>query len=68
MRSSFRSFLYILARLMGDYNAVKKGRAGRRVGEVAVGGKHCDAIINMPGMSSPSQLRRQCLPQLWSHN
>ncbi len=29
--NSFRSFLYWLARLLGDVNAVQKGRVGRRV-------------------------------------
>ena len=29
--SSFRSFLYSLAKLLGDVNAVKKGKIGRRV-------------------------------------
>ncbi len=32
-----RSFLYKLARLLGDINAVKKGRVGRRIGRRAVG-------------------------------
>ena len=29
---TFRSLLYLLARLLGDVNAVKRGRVGRRVG------------------------------------
>jgi hypothetical protein len=29
--NSLRSFLYWLARLLGDVNAVEKGRVGRRV-------------------------------------
>jgi hypothetical protein len=29
--NSFRSFLYLLARLMGDVNAVQKGKVGRLV-------------------------------------
>lgn len=32
-----RNLLYKLARLMGDVNAVKKGRVGRRVGRRMVG-------------------------------
>lgn len=28
---SFRAFLYLVAALLGDANAVKKGRVGRRV-------------------------------------
>lgn len=32
-----RSLLYKLARLLGDYNAVRKGRVGRRVGRRAAG-------------------------------
>jgi len=34
---AFRSFLYKLARLLGDVNAVKRGRVGRRVGRRAAG-------------------------------
>ena len=29
--NSFRSSLYLLARLLGDYQAVKNGRVGRRI-------------------------------------
>lgn len=32
-----RSLLYKVARLMGDVNAVQKGRVGRRVGRRIVG-------------------------------
>lgn len=32
-----RSFLYKLARFLGDVNAVKKGRVGRRVGRRVAG-------------------------------
>ena len=35
--SAFRSLLYALARLMGDVNAVKKGKVGRRVARRAAG-------------------------------
>ncbi len=34
---SFRGFLYKLARLLGDVNAVKKGKVGRRVGRRTAG-------------------------------
>ena len=34
---TFRSFLYLLARLHGDLNAVKRGRVGRRVGRRIAG-------------------------------
>jgi len=34
---AFRSLLYKLARLLGDVNAVKRGRVGRRVGRRAAG-------------------------------
>lgn len=34
---SFRGLLYWLARLLGDVNAVKKGRVGRRIGRRAAG-------------------------------
>ena len=30
--AGFRGLLYTLAKLMGDYNAVKKGKVGKRVG------------------------------------
>lgn len=32
-----RGFLYLLARLLGDVQAVRKGRIGRRVGRRIVG-------------------------------
>ena len=35
--SGFRSLLYALARLMGDVNAVKKGKVGRRLARRAAG-------------------------------
>jgi len=34
---SFRSFLYLLARFLGDVNAVKRGRVGRRIGRRLAG-------------------------------
>jgi hypothetical protein len=30
--NGFRSFLYRVGRLLGDINAVKRGRVGRRIG------------------------------------
>ena len=35
--NGFRSFLYKLARILGDINAVKRGRVGRRVGRRVTG-------------------------------
>lgn len=35
--SGFRSLLYKVARIMGDVNAVQKGRVGRRVGRRVAG-------------------------------
>jgi len=35
--SGFRSFLYWLAKLIGDVNAVKRGRVGRRIGRRIAG-------------------------------
>jgi len=35
--SKGRGFLYWLAKLLGDVNAVKKGKVGRRVGRRAAG-------------------------------
>ena len=35
--AGFRGLLYTLAKLMGDYNAVKKGKAGKRVGRRVAG-------------------------------
>ena len=35
LQTGFRGVLYTLAKLMGDYNAVKKGKAGQRVGRRA---------------------------------
>lgn len=34
---TFRSFLYLLARLLGDLNAVSRGRVGRRMGRRVAG-------------------------------
>ena len=33
----FRSFLYTLAKLLGDVNAVKKGTVGKRIGRRVAG-------------------------------
>jgi len=35
--NSFRSFLYWLGKLLGDINAVNKGRVGRRIGRRIAG-------------------------------
>ena len=35
--SRTRGFLYRLARLLGDVNAVKKGKVGRRIGRRVAG-------------------------------
>ena len=35
--AGIRGLLYTLAKLMGDYNAVKKGKVGRRVGRRVAG-------------------------------
>ena len=35
--AGFRGLLYSLAKLMGDYNAVKKGKVGKRVGRQVAG-------------------------------
>ena len=35
--NKFRSFLYTLAKILGDINAVKKGRIGKRIGRRIVG-------------------------------
>ncbi len=34
---NFRSILYLLARLLGDVNAVNKGKVGRRIARRGVG-------------------------------
>lgn len=39
-----RSTLYLIARLMGDYNAVKKGRVGRRIGR-RVSGRYTGRML-----------------------
>ncbi len=41
---SFRSTLYMLARLLGDANAVKKGRTGKRI-KRRVAGKAAGKIL-----------------------
>jgi len=35
--AGFRGVLYTLAKLMGDYNAVKKGNVGKRAGRRVAG-------------------------------
>ena len=35
--AGFRGLLYTLAKLMGDYNAVNKGKVGKRVGRRVAG-------------------------------
>jgi len=35
--NGFRSFLYTLAKILGDVNAVRKGRVGRRIGRRITG-------------------------------
>jgi len=35
--AGFRGFLFTLAKPMGDYNAVKKGKVGKRVGRRVAG-------------------------------
>ena len=35
--NNFRTFLYALARLLGDYRAVQKGKVGRRIGRRLAG-------------------------------
>lgn len=37
MGRSTRGWLYLLAKLMGDINAIQKGRVGRRVGRRIAG-------------------------------
>jgi hypothetical protein len=37
MINKIRSILYFLAKLLGDVNAVQKGRVGRRVGRRVAG-------------------------------
>lgn len=36
-RLSVRGWLYLVARFLGDVNAVKRGRVGRRIGRRIVG-------------------------------
>ncbi|WP_299090312.1 hypothetical protein [uncultured Metabacillus sp.] len=35
--NKFRSFLYILAKIIGDINAIKKGTIGKRIARRAAG-------------------------------
>jgi hypothetical protein len=35
--NGFRSFLYTLARVLGDVNAIQKNRVGRRIGRRLAG-------------------------------
>ncbi len=40
-----RSFLYALARAMGDYNAIKRGRVGERI-QRRILGRLASRVIN----------------------
>ena len=44
LQTGFRWLLYTLAKLMGDHNAVKKGKVGQRVGRRAAG-ESTDGIL-----------------------
>lgn len=35
--NAFRGFLYTLARILGDVNAIQRGRVGRRIGRRMAG-------------------------------
>ena len=59
--AGFRGLLYTLAKLMGDYNAVKKGKVGKRVGRRVAGkatGKamrSCSSRLKVTAVGAPSQ-------------
>ena len=52
--AGFRGLLYTLAKLMGDYNAVKKGKVGQRVRRRADG--YCLAPHSTGGFHNKLQL------------
>ena len=62
--AGFRGLLYTLAKLMGDYNAVKKGKVGKRVGRRVAGkapGKAMRKLFKKPGPpqhGSPSRVHK----------
>ena len=43
--AGFRGLLYTLAKLMGDYNEVKKGKVGKRVGRRVAGKATGNAML-----------------------
>jgi hypothetical protein len=43
--NSFRSFLYALARFLGDVNAIQKGKIGKRIARKMVG-KQTQKLLN----------------------
>ena len=43
--AGFRGLLYTLAKSMGDYNAVKKGKVGKRVGRRVAGKATAKAML-----------------------
>ena len=45
--AGFRGLLYTLAKLMGDYNAVNKGKVGKRVGRRVAGKATGKAMLEM---------------------
>ena len=50
--AGFRGLLYALAKLMGDYNAVKKGKVGKWVGRRVAGKATGKAIGQKKGKPS----------------
>ena len=54
--AGFRSLLYTLAKLMGDYNAVKKGKVGKRVGRRAAGKATGKAMRKLFKCWQPAQM------------
>ena len=64
--AGFRGLLYTLAKLMGDYNAVKKSKVGKRVGRRVAGKATGKAIryLNSFRMALPATRRPTRLPTL----
>jgi hypothetical protein len=56
MAGSLRGWLYLIARTLGDVNAVKKGRVGRRIGRRVAGkatGRLLSKLFGVRRMDAP---------------
>ena len=68
--AGFRGLLYTLAKLMGDYNAVKKGKVGKRVGRRVAGkatGKAMGKLFKYSFYGEAGNIKVAQLPVTFQH-